>query len=346
MLAKRWLYFFSIDQPRRPNVIRHVLANKKTVSNLFWGLSYQMLEWLGVAQIENIVFDQQLTALKQHGWLQQAGDQQFCLTPAGQQCLTAFLSEHYWRKAPQLVQYFQCDTWLQMLTLIVQTFSESSYQNQHYYVITTSPQIQFWFKKWIKHFDYQKLQTDLPRLLNEFLTTLPTQQADVFLNFFAGHQVAGQTYTQMAEQTNWSVTDLKILHEDLALRLAAFLRKQSEPWQVLVSLFQKSPLPASCVQTYQRFLNGESSQKIANERHLKLSTIREHLLMAAIFCQSFPYQQLLASRQLTIMKESLSGAPSTWNYQIVEPREIDFFSFRLYQIQQTKIRQQRKSTNG
>lgn len=121
------------------------------------------------------------------------------------------------------------------------------------------------------------------------------------------------------------------------------MSKQSEPWQALVSLFQKSPLPTSCAQTYQRFLNGESSKKIAVERHLKINTIREHLLMAAIFCQNFPYQQLLVPQQLTFMKESLSGAPSTWDYQIIEPREIDFFSFRLYQIQQTKIRQQGKS---
>ncbi len=35
MLAKRWLYFFSIDQPRRPNVIRHVLANKKRFRTFF-----------------------------------------------------------------------------------------------------------------------------------------------------------------------------------------------------------------------------------------------------------------------------------------------------------------------
>lgn len=223
MLANRLLYFFSIDQPRRPNVIRQVLTNKKTVSNLFWGLSYQMLDWLGVdPRIENVVFNQQIAILKQHNWLQQIDDQQLCLTQAGQQCLATFLAEHYWRKAPQLVQRLNCRAWLQMLPLVVQTFSEMSYHNQHYYVIATSPQIQCWFKKWWRHFDHQRLQTDLPQLLNVFLENLPAQQADVFLNFFAGHQVAGQTYTQIAKQTKWTVTDLKILHEDLALRFAVF----------------------------------------------------------------------------------------------------------------------------
>lgn len=46
--VKKMVTLFSETQSRRPIVIRQILCNKRTVSNLYWGMQYHILDWLNV----------------------------------------------------------------------------------------------------------------------------------------------------------------------------------------------------------------------------------------------------------------------------------------------------------
>ena len=52
------LRFFSYHQPRRIRVIENLLTNRLTVSNLFWGQQYGLLQWLGAdRQLQRSEYD-------------------------------------------------------------------------------------------------------------------------------------------------------------------------------------------------------------------------------------------------------------------------------------------------
>ncbi|MFT9450757.1 helix-turn-helix domain-containing protein [Liquorilactobacillus ghanensis] len=348
MADQRLLYFFSAKQPRRPAVIRQILINKRTVSNLFWGLNYQLLSWLAVApKLEAAYFDQQIELLLQTKALQQttAG---LVLTAAGSQHWQLYQTSdlHYWRQAPQLVQHYQVGAWQAMLALLIQVFSEMSYHNVHYYVNVTDPQLQYWLKRWLQHNSRQQLQAQFVRTLTEFLTTQESPAANIFLNMYSGHQIAGRTLLQLQQQTGWTVAELNCLRTDLSLQLAEKLLREGPAWQALIGLFRKnSLLSASTAITYQAFLNQYPLAKIAQKRQLKLSTIQEHLLEAAIFATDFPYLKILPTKiqQQLITLFRGQTIPAEWNYQVAQQQEISFFYFRLFQIQQLKLRQGRLS---
>lgn len=348
MADKRLLTFFSLDQPRRQNVIRQVLTNKRTVSNLFWGLSYQLLDWLGVApKLDKTTFDQQISELEKNLWLTKNQSAELLLTPLGKSCLQKFLNNHYWRHHPELVQRFKVAQWQEMLTLVIQVFSEMSYHNRHYYVAAVSPQIQYWFKSWLKCYDRNQLQAQLPELLFDFLQAKEPLEANIFISFFGGHQIAGKTFQQLAEQTGWTRQELKIFQQDSLLEFAVFLKKRGPAWSQLVKIFEKNnPLAKSSQNSYQLFLAGTTIEKIAQRRHLKISTIKEHLLEAAIFEDDFPYGQLIMPTTVEFFTRNFSSFPAKWDFQIAQKAGIEFFVFRLVQIRETKKMLQEKIIDG
>ncbi|MFT8446785.1 MAG: helix-turn-helix domain-containing protein [Liquorilactobacillus nagelii] len=338
MADQRILYFFSTVQARRPVVIRQLLINKRTVSNLFWGLEYQLLDWLAVApNLNKVYFEQQIDQL-QHSESLKVVENGVILTPSGFQQWQKYQAIHYWRQAPLLVQQYQVRAWKKMLALLIQVFSEMTYHNPHYYVNITDPQLQYWLKRWLRHFSRQQLQQEFVRTLTTFLIQKPQLVADVFLNMFSGHQVAGQTLLQLQQQTGWTVGELNCLLSDFSLQLAEKLLTQGPAWQELIKLFRlPSRLTASSVRSYQLFLKRQTVAEIARQRKLKVSTIQEHLLEAAIFENDFPYQHILSTE---IQRQLLVSFPQSdlvnWNYQVVNQLGIPFFQFRLFQIQQLK----------
>ena len=350
MADERLLAFFSLNQPRRQNVIRQVLTNKQTVSNLFWGLSYQLLNWLGVTpKLDKTTFDQQISELEKNLWLIRNQSDELLLTPLGKHHLQEFLANHYWRHHPELVQRFKVAQWQEMLTLVIQVFSEMSYQNRHYYVAAVSPQIQYWFKSWLRCYDYDRnqLQVQLPDLLFDFLQAKEPLEANIFISFFGGHQIAGKTFQQLAEQTGWTPRELKIFQQDSVLEFAVFLKKKGSAWTRLIKMFEKdSQFSKSSQASYQLFLTGTAIEEIAQRRHLKVSTIKEHLLEAAIFEDNFPFGQLIMPTVAEFFTQNFSSFPAKWDFQIAQKAGIEFFIFRLVQICETKKMLQEKVIDG
>jgi uncharacterized protein YpbB len=348
MTDERLLYFFSLNQPRRQNVIRQVLTNKRTVSNLFWGLSYQMLDWLGVApKLDKKAFNQQIGELEKNLWLTRNSANELLLTPIGKECLQKFLHDHYWRHHPELIQKFKIAQWQEMLMLVIQAFSEMSYHNRHYYVAAVSPQIQYWFKSWLKRYDRNKLQIQLPELLFNFLQAKKPLEANIFISFFSGHQTAGKTFQQLVEQTGWTDRELKIFQQDSFLEFAVFLKKKGQAWSQLVRMFEKSSrLSNSSQASYQLFLAGTAIERIAHKRYLKINTIKEHLLEAAIFEAGFPFEQLITPETAEFLAQNFKFFPTKWDFQIAQKAGIEFFIFRLGQIYELKKMLQGKTIDG
>ncbi|MCC7665955.1 helix-turn-helix domain-containing protein [Liquorilactobacillus satsumensis] len=333
------LYFFSQTQTRRPAVVRQVLANKRTVSNLFWGMQYQILDWLNTQpQMESLLFDKAIKQLLRQAKLEQHPNG-LLLTAKGLSARTQYAALHYRIKQPQLFQRLDEKMWEDVLQLLVQVTSELAYANKHYYVAAASDGAQAYFKRWFRTSKQQLQAATLGKMLLAFLKDKPTREADLFMAFFNGHGVVAATSAQLADKSNYNISDIVNLWRDYAVSFAWFLLHQDTYFQALVApLFKQSLLSNSTAATYAQFLKGALPAQIAKSRKLRLSTINEHLLEAAIFEKNFAFKRLLSATEIEFLAGIFTGPPSSWDYQVIEEhkKKIDFFKFRLFQIGRSK----------
>lgn len=338
MFADYLLGLFATE-PRRAKAVYNVCRGRRTVSTLFAGLTYQELAWLdswhGVP-LEK--FEAAAQTLVEAGWLTapQAGYWQ--LTPAGKAQQVKLKQTLYQPVAWQQFQQVDVRRFTALSQLALQVVSEYSHQAKRYYPVTTDPGIQAVVKGWFRRWRSADLVAMIVTELREFLTTLSTELATIFVQSLTGYEQPGQTDQQLAEQFNRSVVEILVIRKDLSCQWVAWL--QAHPDGPLADLLRPlvkiNSVSTSAWQTYQTFLQTPDLDQIAGRRHLKLSTVREHLLETAILITDFPFDRLLTPTIVAPLNQLFGSetAVSTWRFDQVQAAApaLDFFWFRLYQI--------------
>lgn len=338
MNEKKWLLFFSNTQPRRSAVIRQVLGNKRTVSSLYWGMQYHLLDWLNVEpELNEKQFDLQINNLRKAKYLV-AAPKGLVLSETGTIQKESYQKKNYIITEPSLFQHINERQWIELLPLVIQVISELSYHNHHYYVVGSSIRAQFFFKSWYQTIvNKDELAKVLKQLLNCFLAHFSQEEANVFMVFFSGHGIIGKTAEQVAVLLpHFSREDVISLWRDLSTQFAFFLLKEDSVFrQLVIPLNTTEKLSKSTLITYQMFNENQGLEQIAKKRNLKVSTIKEHLLESAILRDDFAYSRLITVNDYAILKGAFSGVAIDWNYEQLDNR-IEFFKFRLFQIERSK----------
>ena len=163
--------------------------------------------------------------------------------------------------------------------------------------------------------------------------------------FRSGYQTTGWTIDQAAQALKISVDEVMIMERDVWLGIGYLA--VSQPAGLLRSLLydhlHDTPLNHSATITLRMFEQGLSLEQISQKRHLKLGTIREHILEAAIFMPgALPLDRLLTPAKIDQLAAQYHGKPATWEFlpPIIEPQspaeklqnEQSFFEYRLFQI--------------
>lgn len=317
------LLFANSTEYRRPKVFANILNGKKTVSNLFWGLQYGLLPELGILHGQKVdVTETTINTLRDDGLVVSDETGSIKLTQAGatyQQRLNQLVPP----LTGEVTQSLNVSQFKNRLLLAGQVTSEYSYRNSKYYPLGISLFDSFVVKKW-----FQTAKTQLPEALltplNSYLSGLETKWADIFTRGLVGHQIGGQTYQQLGLelQVDPQIIELATLH--LYANFANYLVSQSQRALLpLVADLLGVNWTSSAQQTFQLFINQPVTvEQIAQQRRVKVSTVREHLLESAIWLpiDQFPYQQFLVNQE-----------------QSVANKEIAFFNFRLNQIYRSKL---------
>nr|WP_239517529.1 helix-turn-helix domain-containing protein [Weissella uvarum] len=106
----------------------------------------------------------------------------------------------------------------------------------------------------------------------------------------------------------------------------------------------RSYLSDSIKASYEAAKAGQTLPEIAQHRKLKLGTVQEHLLTAAIWLPfaEFPYDSYLTPAVTDYLAQHLTDADiDQWRFNMVRTSDdiTEFFLFRLYEIWQTKQEQ-------
>lgn len=325
----------SAKQSRRIRVIENILHNKRTVTTLFWGMRYQILPWLGsMRQLERADFDAQLSQLVAAG-LANISQNQVLLSSAGYQAQLQFWQHH---QRPQFLKFYllgDIDKMEKRVLLAGQVLSEYSFQNKKYAPLSFDGDELRAVKLWFHQQNKSNLVFQFKQELTTFLSTLGEQQANFLVMQLVGHEVAGWSTEQAAEQLELPVIDATMVRRDLWAGLTGFFVDKTGPMHDLIApLIQATPLSHSTQITYELFNRGYSIEQICRARHLKLSTIREHLLEVAIFLpRKFPFQTFLSDPVMQQLEQHYQGNVDQWQFNATDKSDgQSFFYFRLFQI--------------
>jgi len=339
------LMCFDMKQPRRQRVIFGLLTNHLTVSTSFNGLAYQLFALINFQpQLTKEQYDLLIQKLIKQNALQEVEPGMFIKTDQGQKILEEAQLDHYYPRFFLYSGETNLFEFREMFLLANQAVSEYSFQNNKYYPISNRLKLRGLVKQWFQSQKQNDLTFNWVQELQRFLRTLTDWDADRLVNTWTGYQQPGLRADQLQFPMSWNDQDVYFWELDQYAKLVKFLEQAGNQyllkqlWNLLKQTQQL--LSSSMLQTYQAYENGIALDKISQIRRLKLGTVREHLLSAAIFMpfEQFDYQQLLTPELIAYFEGKLVGAPESWSFQQVRVTGApdEFFYFRLYQIQQVK----------
>lgn len=328
------------EEPRHYRVIEGILRGRRTVAILFWGQQYGILNWLRAApHLTREHFDQQLRAFTKQGLL--IVDNQKSTAKLSQQGINKihdFKEQHYW-------PYFGRWSWTGdnpllplRLWLGVQAVSQLAHHHYRYVPITNSPSELTVVHSWLKQPLDQLCHGTYRELLdwgNE-LANIDSRLAMLLVYQLPGFGQTGWTDQDAIQRLELLPMELPVIQRDLWAGIGRMILQDDGPLANLCRpLIPNSPLNCTTQKTLQLFQQGLSVEKIAKRRRLKISTIREHLLQAAILMPGcVDLQHLLGEKLIHQLKHRYSGPVAQWRFQAVPGQDnaAAFFEFRAYQI--------------
>lgn len=335
MIKQYLLTLLSAEQPRRIRVVENVLKNKRTVANLFWAKTYDLLPWLGAdPHLSRADYEQSL-----HEWREQRllkdDPVMLQLTPAGVKVKQNWLQNHY---QPHFFDYYWVANPIRLARrtlLAIQTLSELAAHNTRYAPLAVDMEDLLAVKKWVVGLDRSVISTIGHQCL-QFATALARidpRLADLFSSQLVGHQISGIPAQQEARTLGVDTSELFLMNRDLWLAFGWWLlTKPGQLTTLMRPLLHPNALPASASQTLSAFKAGQTVETISARRHLKVSTIREHLLAAAILTpDQVDWDGLLPSKIRTTLAQTYSGPVRKWQFR-GDHDPVAFFYYRLYQI--------------
>lgn len=332
----QYLYLLFAKSPRRIRVIENILQNHRTQATLFWAFNYGILDWLGADRhMRRANFEQWISEAQAHGLLQ-VDAQTACLTPAGLHHQQIVLHEYY---QPHFSQW----TWLtnpvdfaDRFSLGVQALSELVHHEKSYVPLSLSTTEMGQVRQWLLTPNLQKpVYQELMKIGDE-LEKYDPRLATLFAYELFGYGLTGWTIEQAASQLHVQLEEAVMMDRDVWLAVASLLRSRGGKLAGLMAdLLSKMPISASSWLTVQQYQEGHSIDQIARMRRLKASTIREHLLEAAIIVpNALNWDRLLPKTRQTQLSTRYQGPILEWQFQPLNGQDpaTGFFDFRLYQI--------------
>lgn len=344
-LSTLYLIFGDANQDRRAKAIKNILDGRRTVSNLYWGLEYGLLPYFGAlhdfdlgdeqAAVNTLnkaglatVSDGLLYRLSNRG-VDQQNELQASVTPLDELATVA---------------QYDIVRFSRRFIFAVQVVSEYSYSNNRYYPQTIGFFDDQLIKRWFIQNKQRNLSNYFHQLLQQFLSGLENDQlADIFAASLTGHGFSGLTEDQLAIQTDLEPTIIQLNWLKLYSRLFLRLKKDPEtPLQLLLTGLIKPLMSGSAKQTFDLFVSARQPDPatIAQLRKIKLTTVYEHLIEAAIELplDQFPYQRLLHEPTLTNLRQAAPVNVGEWQFKAAKAQitDLQFFEFRLFQISERK----------
>lgn len=335
------LFLLDSQHPRRKRLLENLLAGKKTVATIYWALRYQLLGYLGMGRYLGVV-KLNFKVLEQKQLVKRDDNQTYVLTEQGLGLKNEILnhsSNFKWQRNFQTVNFMRFKN---RLLLFIQVISEYQHQQRNYYPVNVPDSEMGFVKYYFKMIDKTSISNNLKNELLEFFTSLNNDKlANLFANELVGFQNNGKALFQIASDDHESLIDIYLSDLEVMSRLIDFVNhKENSVILPLLEGLQHAAISESALLTLKQYLISHDLNKVAQNRHLKESTIFEHFLELAIYfpINKFPYSDFIEQSQIEDLKQELGSNIDSWKYEsLAVVKNLSFFQFRLVEIYLTKV---------
>lgn len=330
------LTLFQHGYKARTSTLYHLLKGKRTSSVLLYGFLYENLRFFQLSpDLSESKFNQLVTHLVKQKLLCPATDGKMQITAQGEKLVKAAnieysrIDNYHFGKTDEVI-------W-RLLQFTVQVVSHLSYGNKQYIPLEQSPLYQKQVKMYIKSLPKPLLIKTIKSEWTYIFSHLGQEDADFFAQQFSGYNQTGKTSFQLIE------TKQKAFEQ--------FLTKKAKLHHLLF-VIEQMPEPSFIKKMIQPLLNQNENKSmaetrayletqcsleiLAQQRRIKISTIKDHLIELAL-THDFPFERFISDKTDCILTEQLKPYQE-WEYRTIKNSfpELDYFEFRLYQIQKLR----------
>ncbi|AYF92552.1 helix-turn-helix domain-containing protein [Apilactobacillus bombintestini] len=335
------ILFLSAKQPRRIKLIENLLSGKRTVSTLFWAMRYNILQYSGVLRrVHFNDYHKDLNSLLNNKYIKKVDDYRYLLTDKGQKQKDSMLESFYIIKNNSFRYDYDVSLFKERFLLATQVVSEYSYKNTNYYPTKTNMQSSYIVKKWfIKN--KKDISVRFRDYLVKYLSQISDDKANILAQLLIGHDVLGMTARQMAKHINRSTLEEFFIESDLWINLIQYIENDNNDFlKPLLKNIVNEKINSHAIETYKLFARNNSLKSISNMLHVKISTVKEHLIECAIWMpkDNFPYKKILTKNMIELMNDTFENKNiDDWKFNdLPKTNGMDFFNFRIYQIMRSK----------
>ncbi|SEP69178.1 helix-turn-helix domain-containing protein [Piscibacillus halophilus] len=182
------------------------------------------------------------------------------------------------------------EKWLASLQLLTQTLSNLSYSNNRFIPVQDDPVVQYQVKKLLKMQSKEKLTIQLKQELTQLLLKLNEADARLFVVQLTGHNRVGLSKRQVAEMFHLHEEDVQLITMSIVHQFLNDIQNNPQQYQLLKQLILEenhTSLTSTAKKTYELLEKGFDLDKIERIRHLKTSTIQDHVVEIATQIEKF-----------------------------------------------------------
>jgi uncharacterized protein YpbB len=222
------------------------------------------------------------------------------------------------------------------LSLLIQVVSNLSFEESRYIPIQKNKDVHYWLKSILKDVPVPrvKLGTTVYSELNECFNHVIDIDPSLLVFRLTGFQQIGLTRLQVAQKVNLNLHDYQIGFTNTLHYLIQRIKEDDNQFKILPylidDLMQDDELTLTSRKTQKLLYQGYTLDKIANLRHLKLSTIEDHLVELALHVNDFSIDTYV-DRELQNMILKVSRQKATKQLKMIKAEigAATYFQIRL-----------------
>jgi uncharacterized protein YpbB len=330
MMQIESIILYSIKQLNSERTIYsvyHLLNGKKSSQTIQDAHLFSLKKFFGIyEQLSRESFDEIYQTMVEKNWLINKGEQRYILTNSGMTLLENKALPKYingW-SFHQITSLF----W-ERLSLLIQVVSNLAFCESRYIPIQKNIDVHNWLKSTFKEIRVprKELGPTLYSELNECFKTAKDIDPSLLVFRLTGFQQIGLTPLQVSKKVNMNVHDYQVEFTNILHYLIQKIKQDVNQFKILPyfinDLLHDDELTLSSRKTQKLLYQGNTLDMIAKLRHLKLSTIEDHLVELALNVADFSIDSYVdrelqheilevsrqeASKQLKVIKDKIGAA--------------------------------------
>ena len=340
------LSFFNLQEPTSSSQLLHVFQGKRTPSMFYltekngWHHAFSQFKRITIEEIEKTVHQ-----IFQKEWLSPT-EKGFVLTEIGVNELESYFNQRYFPKINRFTNLNIRSSFWERYQLFAQTFSEMTYENQHYSPVIKHPQHQENVRLLFQQYPDQRkeLVKKWVEEQNFLFTHLEESHSNTVIAQLSGHQIIGETKSQLQELLEMDQFEYALYHQDIIEEILNLIEENSEVLVLLHAIVYQLHretnygLSSSTYISYELLKQGFDIENIASRRQLKENTIREHILEMAFVLCDFPNAKYVPQ---PIYEQLHKGFETIDNYTYRDAMGavdgLEFMYYRLVEIERIRM---------